>query len=51
MMNTVMNAPDVELGEVLTQFKKETKQLKPAYRGKSLSENKFIRTIHNSFAR
>ncbi|CAG8954205.1 hypothetical protein HYFRA_00005825 [Hymenoscyphus fraxineus] len=51
LMNIVMNAPEIELGEVLTEFKNETKQLKPAYRGKALSENIFIRTIHNSFAR
>jgi ubiquitin carboxyl-terminal hydrolase L5 len=46
-----MNVPELDLGKSLTAFKAETKGLKPAYRGKELGKNAFIRNIHNSFAR
>lgn len=46
-----MNVEDLDLGDALTSFKKETQQIKPAYRGKRLGEDAFIRNIHNSFAR
>jgi ubiquitin carboxyl-terminal hydrolase L5 len=46
-----MNVPKIDLGENLTAFKAETKDLKPAYRGQTLGHNEFIRSIHNSFAR
>jgi ubiquitin carboxyl-terminal hydrolase L5 len=46
-----MNVEDIGLGDELTTFRSDTQKLKPAYRGKKLGENDFIRNIHNSFAR
>ncbi|KAG0647183.1 Ubiquitin carboxyl-terminal hydrolase isozyme L5 [Hyphodiscus hymeniophilus] len=51
LLNIVMNVPVINLGEDLSAFKAETKGLKPPYRGHTLGENEFIRSIHNSFAR
>ncbi|EPE34557.1 Cysteine proteinase [Glarea lozoyensis ATCC 20868] len=51
MLNIVMNVPEIELGQTLRDFKRETEGLEPAYRGKQLGENVFIRNTHNSFAR
>ena len=46
-----MNAPQVQLGDQLEQFKESTKNLDTALRGYSLSSNTFIRRIHNSLIR
>lgn len=46
-----MNAPDIELGQQLTDFKGATKNLDTCLRGHRISSNKFIRSIHNSFTR
>lgn len=46
-----MNAPDVELGDQLRQFKESTKNLNTVLRGHEVSNNKFMRGIHNSFTR
>jgi len=46
-----MNVPEVTLGSSLQSFKETTQRLKPAYRGKALTHNEFVRNIHNSFAR
>jgi ubiquitin carboxyl-terminal hydrolase L5 len=46
-----MNAPQVQLGDRLEQFKESTKNLDTALRGYSLSSNTFIRRIHNSLIR
>ncbi|KAH7395722.1 ubiquitin carboxyl-terminal hydrolase [Cadophora sp. MPI-SDFR-AT-0126] len=51
LLNIVMNIPGLELGDNLQAFKEATQKLKPPYRGKRLSDNDFIRGIHNSFAR
>lgn len=51
LLNIVMNVPKIDLGENLSAFKAETKGLKPAYRGRRLGRDDFIRNIHNSFAR
>ncbi|KAA8566369.1 hypothetical protein EYC84_008945 [Monilinia fructicola] len=51
LLNIVMNVPDLDLGENISSFKKVTQLLKPAYRGQKLSENEYIRNLHNSFAR
>ncbi|KID62405.1 ubiquitin carboxyl-terminal hydrolase, partial [Metarhizium hybridum] len=46
-----MNADNLDLGERLQSFKESTKDLCTALRGHSISSNKFIRKIHNSFTR
>ncbi|RAL61924.1 hypothetical protein DID88_002413 [Monilinia fructigena] len=51
LLNIVMNVPDLDLGENISSFKEVTQLLKPAYRGQKLSENEYIRNLHNSFAR
>jgi ubiquitin carboxyl-terminal hydrolase L5 len=51
MINILMNAPAVELGEELRQFKEATQCMGSARRGKTLAENQFMRTVHNSFTR
>jgi ubiquitin carboxyl-terminal hydrolase L5 len=61
LLNIIMNACDVgfcpgdsrglDLGDKLREFKAETIDLNPVMRGNRLSNDSFIRTIHNSFAR
>ncbi|KAJ4862186.1 ubiquitin carboxyl-terminal hydrolase, family 1 domain-containing protein [Trichoderma breve] len=51
LLNIVMNAPNIELGDKLREFKKETKDLNTVLRGHAVSNNKFMRSIHNSFTR
>ncbi|KAG8426502.1 hypothetical protein J3459_008069 [Metarhizium acridum] len=51
LLNIVMNADNLDLGEKLKSFKESTKDLCTALRGHSISSNKFIRKVHNSFTR
>ncbi|UKZ87454.1 uncharacterized protein TrAFT101_003252 [Trichoderma asperellum] len=51
LLNIVMNAPHVELGDQLREFKEATKNLSTVLRGHEVSNNKFMRSIHNSFTR
>lgn len=46
-----MNIPNLELGPKLNQFKDFTLPLDPVCRGDAIADFKFLRTIHNSFAR
>ncbi|CAM1503783.1 Fc.00g013740.m01.CDS01 [Cosmosporella sp. VM-42] len=51
LLNIIMNASEIELGGNLREFKESTKDLPTALRGHQLSQNIFIRKIHNSFTR
>jgi ubiquitin carboxyl-terminal hydrolase L5 len=51
MLNIVMNAEGIDLGDKLQAFKESTRELSTALRGHQISKNRFIRTIHNSFTR
>lgn len=51
LLNIIMNADNLDLGERLQNFKESTKGLSTAIRGHSISSNSFIRKIHNSFTR
>jgi ubiquitin carboxyl-terminal hydrolase L5 len=51
MINTLMNNPDVEVGEHLAQFKDFTKDMTPFQRGEALASFDFVKKIHNSFAK
>lgn len=51
MLNILMNAKDVELGENLQQFKDFTADLTPYLRGQEIAHFEFVKTIHNSFAK
>lgn len=46
-----MNAEGIGLGEEMQRFKDETADLIPPHRGTALAQNRFIRKIHDSFAR
>jgi ubiquitin carboxyl-terminal hydrolase L5 len=51
MLNIIMNAKDIDLGETLEKFKMESKDLNPPMRGHLLSKHAAIRKAHNSFTR
>lgn len=51
LLNIIMNAEGIDLGDKLRAFKESTKDLNTALRGHQISQNNFIRTIHNSFTR
>lgn len=51
LMNIVMNAENVDLGDKLQAFKDSTMDLSTPLRGNSISNSAFIRTVHNSFVR
>lgn len=51
MMNILMNAPSIELGKELREFKEMTRTMPSVFRGHALGKNKFIRKVHNSFTR
>lgn len=46
-----MNAREVEVGDRLQEFKSATRKLSTPLRGHELSNNGFIRVIHNSLTR
>lgn len=50
-MNIIMNAPQIQLGQQLQDFREATKEFSTALRGHHLGSNAFIRSIHNSFTR
>jgi ubiquitin carboxyl-terminal hydrolase L5 len=51
MINTVMNSPNIEVGEHLAQFKDFTKDMTPFQRGEAFASFDFVKKIHNSFAK
>lgn len=51
LLNIVMNADQIDLGDQLSEFKELTKDSSTALRGHQLGRNTFIRKIHNSFTR
>ncbi|KPM35759.1 hypothetical protein AK830_g10815 [Neonectria ditissima] len=51
LLNIIMNAEGIDLGDNLRGFKESTQSLSTPFRGQRLSRNAFIRTIHNSFTR
>jgi ubiquitin carboxyl-terminal hydrolase L5 len=51
MLNIVMNAEGVDLGDNLAKFKESTQNLTPAVRGYAMSTNRFLLATHNSLAR
>ncbi|KJZ72409.1 hypothetical protein HIM_08212 [Hirsutella minnesotensis 3608] len=51
ILNIIMNADGIDLGDELRQFKESTKDLCSPLRGYQVGTNSFIRTAHNSFAR
>ncbi|KAL2134600.1 hypothetical protein VTI74DRAFT_11342 [Chaetomium olivicolor] len=51
LLNIIMNAEDLTLGEKLRKLKQESMDLSPPLRGNMISNSKWIRTAHNSFAR
>lgn len=51
MLNIVMNAEGLDLGEKLQDFKQDSKDLTSPLRGNLISNSTWIRMAHNSFAR
>jgi ubiquitin carboxyl-terminal hydrolase L5 len=51
MINILMNNPDVQVGEHLTQFKDFTNDMTPFQRGEAFASFDFVKKIHNSFAK
>ncbi|OAA73648.1 ubiquitin carboxyl-terminal hydrolase [Cordyceps fumosorosea ARSEF 2679] len=51
LLNIVMNHTAIDLGSELRIFKEATAGMSTAVRGYELGRNKFIRKMHNSFAR
>lgn len=51
LLNIVNNVADIELGDNLQAFKDFTKDFTPALRGDAIANFKFVKEIHNSFAR
>ena len=51
LLNIMMNAQGIHLGDPLTEFKCFTKEFPPDLRGEAMSNSELIRSVHNSFAR
>ncbi len=51
LLNIIMNAEGLALGEKLRKFKEESNDLSPPLRGNMINNSVWIRTAHNSFAR
>lgn len=51
MINILMNAETVELGEHLKQFKQFTSTFDPYSRGEAFASFDYVKRIHNSFAK
>ncbi|KAJ0115864.1 hypothetical protein J7T55_004033 [Diaporthe amygdali] len=51
LLNILMNSPEVQLGEKLSEFKKTTQDLPSFQRGYRLESDASMRTIHNAYAR
>lgn len=51
LLNILMNSPEVQLGEKLSEFKRTTQDLTSVLRGYRLESDASMRTIHNAYAR
>ncbi|KAL1853666.1 hypothetical protein Daus18300_011702 [Diaporthe australafricana] len=51
LLNILMNSPEVQLGQKLSEFKKTTQDLSSFQRGYRLESDSSMRTIHNAYAR
>ncbi|KAK4171711.1 hypothetical protein QBC36DRAFT_350151 [Triangularia setosa] len=47
ILNILMNAKDITIGDKLSEFKEQTKNLAPPLRGNKIATNTFIRGTHN----
>lgn len=51
LLNLVSNMPELELGDDILRLKNFAQPFKPSLRGEMLANFKFIKRVHNSFAR
>ena len=51
LLSVVLNAPNVELGSTLAEFKSFTESFPPSLKGEAIGSSEELKTAHNSFAR
>ncbi|KAJ6621875.1 hypothetical protein B0H10DRAFT_2214921 [Mycena sp. CBHHK59/15] len=51
ILNVVLNCPDIEVGEELAMFRKETESMSPVMKGLAISGSPFIWRAHRELAR
>ncbi|TLD33531.1 hypothetical protein PspLS_01208 [Pyricularia sp. CBS 133598] len=51
LLNVLMNCDEVAMGDKVRKFKEETADMVLSHRGAYLSQDKFLRSTHNTFAR
>jgi ubiquitin carboxyl-terminal hydrolase L5 len=51
IISVLLNAPKVDIGPELNNFKSFTYEMDPQTRGLALGESELIRSVHNSFAK
>ncbi|RDB24082.1 Ubiquitin carboxyl-terminal hydrolase isozyme L5 [Hypsizygus marmoreus] len=51
ILNVLLNCPDVDVGEELRAFKRETERMSPVMKGLAITNSPLLRKAHNSLAR
>lgn len=51
ILNVLLNCPDIDVGNELTQFRKDTEDMSPVMRGLAITNSPLIRPAHNYLAR
>ncbi|KAJ7784398.1 ubiquitin C-terminal hydrolase [Mycena metata] len=51
ILNIALNCPDIDIGEELAGFRRETESMSPVMKGLAISSSPLIRTAHRAFAR
>ncbi|TFK35832.1 hypothetical protein BDQ12DRAFT_634690 [Crucibulum laeve] len=51
ILNVLLNCPDIDVGEELRVFRKETEEMSPVMKGLAITNSPILREAHNSLAR